>query len=306
MVPPVVIGCCCQFVVAVIPLEESQRLFSRGADDNLSLFITAKYAPLLVHQFYMVLRATHTHRAWFGFTPRISTDGKGRFGLSVALHKADSSEALPSVKDTGVERFACHGAVAQTTDIVLFHILIYQETEYRRGCTERGDAVLLDGAQDIGRWETSLVVVYEYRGTHYPLSIEFAPCSLAPASIAQGEVQRILIQIMPTCSGDDMSQGIGEVMAHHLGLARSTRREVHEHGVGIVVLCDAYKGHRLTEPLMEIEPSIRHIWPYRNAVFQRMTVGACCLHIMYDVIVATSHNGSDASSIATILYIMCA
>ena len=53
-----------------------------------------------------------------------------------------------------------------------------------------------------------------------PLPIEFAPRDLSPACVCYGEVQTIFVQLLPILGGNDMSEGIGIVMRHHLGIAR--------------------------------------------------------------------------------------
>ena len=98
-----------------------------------------------------------------------------------------------------------------------------------------------------------------------------------------------------------MSQRVGEVVTHHLGMARSARGEVHEHGVGIVILGNTHIGHRLAQSLVEVEPAVGYAGTYGYAVLERVAVGARGLYIVDDVVVATGHDGLDAGGIASVL-----
>ena len=102
-----------------------------------------------------------------------------------------------------------------------------------------------------------------------------------------------------------MSQRVSKVVTHHLGMSCSARGEVHEHGVGVLILPKAYEGACGADALMKVEPSVGNLRPYGYAMLQCVAVGACSLYVVYDVIVATCHNCLDVCRITAILDVVC-
>ena len=113
--------------------------------------------------------------------------GHGKSGLCLAepFHQLDAGKPQPLLVDTRVERFAGNRAVAQGRQIVFRQVLAYEETEHRRGRTERGDAIVVNHAQHIDRLKL-LEVVDKNIGPGYPLAIELSPHGFAPACVGQG------------------------------------------------------------------------------------------------------------------------
>ena len=100
----------------------------------------------------------------------------------------------------------------------------------RRG-TERGDVVFLYHFEYVCR-DKFIEVVDKDIGSGNPLSVEFSPHGFSPAGVGQGKVQALFVEIVPVRPGNDVSQRIGEVVSHHLGVSGGTRGEVEQGGVG--------------------------------------------------------------------------
>ena len=74
-------------------------------------------------------------------------------------------------------------------------------------------------------------VVGEHGGFHEPLTVVLAPHGLAPARVGDGEVQAVGTHVVPVLRRNEVRDGVFGVMQHHLRVARSAAREVHEHGI---------------------------------------------------------------------------
>ena len=90
--------------------------------------------------------------------------------------------------------------------------------------------VFLNGAHNLLRCKL-LVVVYEYRCSRKPLSVELAPYSLAPASVGNGQMDAVSAEVVPVYASCEMAKGIQMVVCNHLRLAACSAGEIHQHGV---------------------------------------------------------------------------
>ncbi len=67
-----------------------------------------------------------------------------------------------------------------------------------------------------------LVIEYEDGSSGKPLTVEFAPNSLSPTGIGYGQVDGVLVEIVPIYTRGQMTEGIEVVVGHHLWLACRT------------------------------------------------------------------------------------
>ena len=144
-------------------------------------------------------------------------------------------------------------------------------------------------------------VVDKHVAAHYPLPVVLAPHGFAPARVGQGEVQRVLVEVVPVLGRDDVPQRVEKVVGHHLGLAAGAAGEVHERGVvvGVDVL-GAVKGGCLVEALVEVVPALRHAGAGRDAHLDRRALGLGRYDVVDDHVVAHGHDGLDGGGVAAI------
>ena len=87
-----------------------------------------------------------------------------------------------------------------------------------RRAAEGRDTVPFQQRQDLGGVEPAADVVDEYARADDPLAVEFPPRALAPAGIGDRQVEIVWVQVVPHLPGDEVPQGIGVIVDHHLGL----------------------------------------------------------------------------------------
>ena len=250
--------------VAVVFLEEAEGFALAGADDDLALLAGFDGAALVVDEVHVILRIGQAHAAGLGLHPGHGGHGQGGLGLSEAFHQLDARQFLEGLEHGGVQRLAGDGAVLQVAEVELRQVFVDEEAEDGGRRAERRDVVVLYHLQDMRRGEL-LVVVDEDRGAGYPLSVQLAPDGFAPAGIGDGEVQAVLVQVVPEAARDDVSEGVGEVVCHHLGLARGAAGEVHQRdvvvGIGVFGLDE---GGGVFEALVEVLVAFGHLGAYAD------------------------------------------
>ena len=79
-----------------------------------------------------------------------------------------------------------------------------QEAEDGRRRTERSDMIVLYLFKNVSRRKLLVVVDEDVRSGN-PLSVEFSPYSFSPTGIGNGEVQAVLVQVVPKTTGNDMT-----------------------------------------------------------------------------------------------------
>ena len=150
-------------------------------------------------------------------------------------------------------------------------------------------------------WVELLEVVNKHVGAHNPLAIVFAPHSLAPTGVGKGEVQTVLVEVVPILCRDDMPQRIAEIVSHHFRLAAGAAGEVHERDVArLVHHLWAHEWRCALDAGVEVAPALWHFRTDGDIVFHRWAVGGCLLDMVEHHIVAHSHDGTDRSRLATI------
>ena len=152
-----------------------------------------------------------------------------------------------------------------------------------------------------------LVVVDEDGSSGKPLTVEFTPYGLAPTRIGHGEMDAVLIEIVPIDARRQMSQGIEEVVGHHLGLATRAAGEVHQHRVVVVVDETGTMELRSLRPLVvEVVESLGHgLRGLRHAVdgnkhLHRRTLGQRALNLSGHVLVVAADDGLHRGALIAI------
>ena len=158
------------------------------------------------------------------------------------------------------------------------------------------------------------VVKHENGSAGKPLTVELAPYGFAPACVGYSQVNGVLAKVVPEYSGSEMSHGIQEVMSHHLGLARCAAGEVHQHGVGVVVLGSRAFEFRCRGNLgMPVVPAARVAGITRRLVlriayldqyFHRWAFGHGSLHLAHHVRIIDANYGLHAGSSIAIYDVM--
>ena len=286
--------------VAVVFLEQAEGLALVGADDDLSLLAGFDGTAFGVDEIHVVLRVGQAHATGFRLHPGHGGYGQGGFGLAEAFHQTDARELLEGVEHGGVQRLARDGAVLEVRQVVLGEVFVDEEAEDGGRRAERSDVVVLYLLQDVGRGEL-LVVVDEDVGAGYPLAVELAPYSLAPARVGDGEVEAVGLQVVPDVARDDVSQRISEVVGHHLGFARGAAGEVHQRdvvvGVGVFGLDEGCGG---LDALVEVFVAFGHLGTYADQTLHAGRLRHGGGDVVGDDRFARADNHLDVCSVATV------
>ena len=127
-----------------------------------------------------------------------------------------------------VECFACCCEVFKRRQIVLVHSTLYKISVNCRRCAERSYLVTLHNAQKLAGGEL-VKVIHHYSASAEPLTVDFAPRSLAPACFGNGKVKPLFLYALPVPCCDNMTEGVGVVVLNSLGVACRARGKVNEH-----------------------------------------------------------------------------
>ena len=224
----------CELLVAIVSLEQSDGLVFSHAHHYLPLLSVLARCAVGAEQVDVILRVGQSHASRLRLGPRHRAERHGGLGLSEALLHLYACELVEPVVHRRVERLARRAAVAKRRQVVLGEVLAYHETVYGGRRAERCDVILLYLAQQFVGGEL-LVVEHEHRRSGEPLSVELAPHSLSPSRVCHGEVYAVFREVVPERSGDEMSEGVEEVVSHHLRLSAGAAGEIHQHGVAVAV-----------------------------------------------------------------------
>ena len=102
----------------------------------------------------------------------------------------------------------------------------------------------------------AIEIVGEHARLHEPLTVVLAPYGLAPAGIGDGEMQAVGTHVVPVLGRHEMRERVAAVMQHHLRVARSAAREIHEHRVERAGLATVERFRGGTHLSVEIDPSL--------------------------------------------------
>ena len=286
--------------VAVILLKESDRATLVCSDDDLPLLTVFGRRAVGAQQVDVVLRIGQSHRSRLGRRPGEGTDGERRLRLPVALHEADAGEAEEGVVDRRVKRLASDGAILERGEVVAREVFADQESEDGGRSAERGDAIIVDHAQDVCGREL-LVVVDEDRSAGDPLPVELAPDGFPPARVGDREVEAVRMQVVPEGGRGDVAERVEEIVDHHLRFTRRAGGEVHERCVVVRVhACGADKGRSVLNTLLEVVESGRHLWPYADQRLERGGVGQCVRDVAEDLRLTGADDGFNVGRIGAI------
>ena len=222
------------FRILVVTLKQAERLSLIGPDHNLSPFTGLRGRSVRKQQVDVVLGIGQAHAAGLGFHPREGSQGHGGFGLAEALAQFQPRERFEFFENRAVQRLAGRAGPAQGTEVVFGEVFLDEEAVNGRRRAEGGDVVIGHLLQQVGRRKL-LMIIDKDRGAGEPLAVHLAPDGLAPAGIGNGQVQAVFTQVMPIDARHQMAQRIGKVMGDHLGFPAGPGREIHQHGIAVLV-----------------------------------------------------------------------
>ncbi len=179
----------------------------------------------------MPARRRPPHGARFALHAGERSDAEHRLGLAVAFVDRLSGSFFPCPDHLGVKGFAGAAAVAQVGEIERVEVGQDQHPVDGRGAAERRDPVFLHQRQDFGGMEPAPDIVDKDARADDPLAEEFPPRALPPAGIGDRQVKVVRVQVVPQPPGDDVPEGVGVVVQHHLRLAGGPRGEEDQHRV---------------------------------------------------------------------------
>ena len=230
MVDAVVPGTLGEVRIPVVAVEHAHRHVVYGMEHDLAHVAHFAGAAGVVHHVGVVAGGGQAHGTGPRLHPGIGGDGHGALGLAVAFAHLEAGEAQELVVDLRVQGLAGDDRVLQFREVEGGQVLLDEVAIERGRGAKAGDAILGDHPQQVHGHEL-VVVVHEHRAAAQPLAVDLAPHRLGPAGVGHREVQAVLRHLLPVAGGEDVAQGIGEIVAHHLGIAGGARGEVEQRDV---------------------------------------------------------------------------
>ena len=288
------------FVITIVVFEEAEWLVIADMDANLTLLAILTLRHVGAQDVDIVLWIWLAHAAWFRLDPWEGTERHRGLGLSESLVYLNASQLLEGLCHRWIHRLSRSGAIFEAAQVVLGEVLAYHETIDGRRGAERSDVILLYLAHNL-LCRKLLMVINEDRGTGKPLSVELAPYRLAPTGVSYGEVDGVLMEIVPIHACGEMTKGIEMVMSHHLRLARGSRCEVHQQGVLVrVYMFWANERSAFVPFLHPVVESLRDVRTDANQELHGRTLRHRLLYLFYHIVVATADDGFHASRIVAV------
>ena len=189
--------------------------------------------------------------------------------------------------------------MAEVGEVVVVEVFLDEETVDGGRRTEGGYLVLNHHIEEVVGGEF-FVVIHEYARAHNPLSVQFAPYSLAPACVGYGEVYVVGREVLPICRRCDVSERICEVVSHHLGFASRAGCEVDERNVRILVSLRGYEGRGVLDSGIEILKTFRHFWTYGNEFFDGWGFRQRLFNVVEYNLVAAANDSLHAGGVVAI------
>ena len=240
------------------------------------------------------------HASWLWLDPREGSECHRGLCLSEALVNLNTSKFLEGLCHGWVHCLSRCGAVFKTAEVILREIFLNHEAIDGRRGTERGDVILLNLAHDLIRRKL-LVIEDEDGGSGKPLSVEFAPYSLAPTGIGYGKVDGVLVEIVPIYTRGQMTERIEVIVCHHLWLACGSRCEVHQQGILIRVYM--FWANKRSTFVPFLHPVVETFWDIRtdtNQCLDSRTLWHCLINLLYHVIIAAADDSLHACCIVAV------
>ena len=294
------------FLVAVVALEEPQGLLVAHANADFALLSVLAFRAVGLQQPDVVLRVGLAHASRLRLHPWEGAQRHGRFGLAEALHHLDTRQLTELFIDGGLQSLAGGGAIGQRREVVFGEVLLNHEAIDGGRRAEGGDAIPFHLPHDFFGREL-LMVEDEDRGSGEPLSVQFAPHGFAPSRVGHGQVNAVLVEVVPEYARGEVAQGIEEVVGHHLRFAAGAAGEVHQHGVFVAVdECRSTKLVRLLPFLAPIVESFGHgLRLLRQRIdghqhFDGRTFGHGGLHLAGHIFVIDAQDGFHAGPLVSI------
>ena len=134
-----------------------------------------------------------------------------------------------------------------------------------------------------------------------PLSVELAPNSLAPTGIGYGEMDGVLVEIVPIYTRGQMAEGIEVIVCHHLWFACGSRCEVHQQGILVrVYMFRANERSAFVPFLHPVVETFRNIRTDTNQSLYRRTLWHCLFNLLHHVIIAAADDCLHACRIVAV------
>ena len=116
-------------------------------------------------------------------------------------------------------------------------------------------------------------------------------------------MQPVLLHVLPVLGGDDVAQGIGEVVLHQLGHAGGAAGEIHQHHVvpagGLVVRRAGKHVRMAVHAGVQVQPALAGA-AHDNPVLQRGNLGEGGVHLRNHEVVVHADHGLDAGGVAAV------
>ena len=241
-----------------------------------------------------------THASWLWLDPREGSECHRGLSLSEAFVNLNARQLLEGFCHGWVHCLARCGAVFKTAEVILREILLNHEAIDGRRGTERGDVILLNLSHNL-ICRKLLVVENEDGCSGKPLSVELAPNCLAPTGIGYGEMDRVLVEIVPIYTRGQMTECIEVIVCHHFWLACGSRCEVHQQGIFVrVYMLRTNKRSTFVPFLHPVVETFRDIRTDTDQGLDGRTLWHSLINLLYHVIIAAADDSLHACCIVAV------
>ena len=214
-------------------------------NDHLPGFIHGGGFPLPVAQFDVIEGRRHPHGTFHRrHAPEVGQQ-QGRFRLAVAFAQLQPRALRKLPEHFRRQHFPGCGRVFQRRHVG--NSLPHQVPVNRRRCAEGGDSVPVDNLCQLLRVK-AVKVIDHHGAAHQPLAVDLPPGSLRPSGFRHGEVEAVVLRLLPVFRRDDVGQRIAVCVNDPFRVAGGAGGEIQDHGI---------RGFRLHPG--EVLPGVPHV-----------------------------------------------
>ena len=199
-------------------------------DADLPVLAGGRRLAVGVYQHQVVAGDGLAHGADLLLVANEVADAQGGLRLAEALVDLEPRLGLKLAEDLRVQGLAGGGGVLDAAQVVPAQIVLDEHPVHSGRGAEGGDVIFGEHGQNV-RGIKPVEVVGEHRPLAQPLAVELAPQGLAPAGLADGEVEPVGVDAVPVFGGDVVPQGILVALGGDLGVAGGAGGEEHQHRV---------------------------------------------------------------------------
>ena len=227
-------------------------------------------------------------------------DDQGALRLAEALHDGKAGGILELAENLGVQGFAGGGSMLDAAQVEAAQVLLGQHPVHGGRCAEGRDLILGEQRQDLLCIE-AVEVIYEDGCLAEPLTVNLTPGGLCPTGVGNGQMEAVGIYPVPVFGGNEVTQGVLEVVGCQLGVAGGAGSEEHQHGIaaaGRILSAEIVAGVQGVF-LVEVVPAFLAA-VHQNLVLQTGAVKSCGIHRVGNITISGTEDGLDVAGLEAV------